>query len=701
MKLRVLSLTLTIAFLYLGTIYGQLDPTFGTDGVTTANPGASSGPIASFILPDGKILVVLRSGCCGGGSHATTWFFRVNSNGTPDTTYAPNGFKQISAGSQTNAAARQSDGKIILVGRHNSNDSFVARFNEDGTPDPGFAGTGYQALNIRANNTDELLSVTIQPDGKIMAAGYAEVSPDGRLALVRYLSNGVLDPSLGGGGLFIHDFVRFPDTEGDQYLYVNSAGKILVANPREIGGGKMRRFNFDGSVDGGFTVVPYTFNSGFERTVSFLQSDDKILVSGIVSKTETLARTHDDVVVFRYNSDGTPDMGFGTAGSVSFDISSYFTDEPLAFQVMADGSIVVVVETDIIQNRGKMSGTILAYAKLSSDGTVTGKYLATWEGNSLTEKCAVNIQPDGKIVTAFRRFGDTLLVRLDGIPLESYIFHALPYMFPSAAAGVPAKPSVFRPSDATWRVSPTSTANFGQSTDIPVSGDFVGNIIPDFAFYRPSEGNWYISNNDWDNTITNFTTIRWGLADDIPAPADYDGDGKSDVAVFRPSNGVWYIRNSSDESFRFVQWGLNGDKPAVGDFDGDGRYDIAVFRPSDGNWYIIRSSDGGFTIIHFGLDGDIPVQEDYDDDEIFDVAVYRPSTGVWYRLNSSDGSFFFYQWGLPGDIPVPAEYDRDGKMNIAVWRPSNGYWYIVNPDHTSMHFYIWGDPTDIPLPGKF
>jgi uncharacterized delta-60 repeat protein len=704
---RALSLTLTIAFLLFGTIYAQLDPTFGTNGVTTASPGSAAGPIASFILPDGKIFVVSRSGCCGGGSLGTTYFFRFNSDGSPDTTYATGGFKTIAipySGGVTRAAVRQPDGKIVLVGRHNSADSFVARYNEDGTLDTGFRSTGYHQLSITTTQSsqDELLSVVIQSDGKILAAGYArDGTGDGRLAFVRYLANGTLDPSLGGTGITIHESARFSDNAGDQSLYVNSAGKILVANVREIGGGKLRGFNFDGSVDGGFNVIPYPFLGGFVRTISFLQPDDKILVGSLVTKNETLARTHDDVVVYRYNADGTPDAGFGTLGSVSFDITSYFSDEPLAFQMMADGHIVVTAETGIATNRAKMSGTILSYAKLSSDGTVVGKYLATNESNSLTEPCFTNVLPDGKVLTVFRAGGSMLLVRLIGIPLQTYIFHALPYNFPSAAAGVPAKPSVFRPSDATWRVTPTSTANFGQSTDIPVSGDFVGSIIPDFAFFRPSSGTWYISNNDWDGVITNFTTIQWGIAGDIPVPADYDGDGKSDVAVFRPSDGSWWIRNSSDETYRYVRWGLNGDKPAVGDFDGDGRYDISVFRPSDGNWYIIRSSDGGFVFTHFGLDGDIPVQEDYDDDEIFDIAVYRPSSGVWYRLNSSDGNFVAIQWGLPGDIPVPAEYDRDGKMNIAVWRPSNGYWYILNPDNVSMHFYIWGNPTDIPLPGKF
>lgn len=41
-----------------GKIYAQLDPTFGTNGVVTANLGADDATLANFVLPDGKIFVV-------------------------------------------------------------------------------------------------------------------------------------------------------------------------------------------------------------------------------------------------------------------------------------------------------------------------------------------------------------------------------------------------------------------------------------------------------------------------------------------------------------------------------------------------------------------------------------------------------------------------------------------------------------------
>ena len=696
-------------------IDAQLDPTFGTNGVATANSGTNK-PLGHFVLPNGKILVIARDG----GVPSRLCFVRFNDNGTPDATYGTNGIIQVTIpytnqnAGRIHAAARQADGKIILVGRDDFDTGIIARYNENATLDSTFASGGVHRPDIAPFSADDgLNSVLVLADGKILVAGFAETNGEPRLSLLRYLPNGTLDVGFGisGTGFVIHSEIVLPFQDGAEIFTLQSDGKIIVGNRYETDAEghypsrtRVYRFNANGTIDAGFTILNFPFHNILGTLLcAFVQPDDKILVGTQTTTNDVLEIVHLDAEVTRYNPNGDVDSSFGTAGRVAIDIANHMIDRPLGFQVLADGQIVVTAYTIVFRNRSSVSGGYLAYARLSPSGEINGRFLTVLAGVAERDRIITLVLPDGKILTAISAQGpaDVLLVRAVGVPLETYVFHAVPFSFGSAAAGTPAKPSHYRPSEGSWRVYPTSVlSSFGLSDDIPVPADYISDLTPDFAFFRPSNGTWYISRQFSGNT-TDPLTIHWGLSGDIPAPADYDGDGKSDVAVFRPSNGVWYIRNSSDGSFRFVQWGLNGDKPAVGDFDGDKKYDIAVFRPSDGNWYIIRSSDGGFIFTHFGLDGDIPVQEDYDGDEKFDVAVYRPSSGVWYRLNSSDGSFFYYQWGFPGDIPVPGEYDRDYKTNIAVWRPSNGYWYIVNPDLVSMHFYIWGNPTDIPLPGKF
>ena len=79
-------------------------------------------------------------------------------------------------------------GRIVAVGRKAFSPGSIAvfRFNLDGTLDQSFGGTGIIYTSISGSN-DNALSVAIQPDGKIVAAGHTSVTGGLRIALVRYL----------------------------------------------------------------------------------------------------------------------------------------------------------------------------------------------------------------------------------------------------------------------------------------------------------------------------------------------------------------------------------------------------------------------------------------------------------------------------------------------------------------------------------
>ena len=74
------------------------------------------------------------------------------------------------------------------------------------------------------------------------------------------------------------------------------------------------------------------------------------------------------------------------------------------------------------------------------------------------------------------------------------------------------------------------TVQFGEPGDIPVPGDYNGDLFTDMAVYRPSTGFWYVRNQ---------LAVQFGGGADVPIPADYDGDGDDDVAVYRPSTAYW------------------------------------------------------------------------------------------------------------------------------------------------------------------
>jgi hypothetical protein len=226
--------------------------------------------------------------------------------------------------------------------------------------------------------------------------------------------------------------------------------------------------------------------------------------------------------------------------------------------------------------------------------------------------------------------------------------------------------------------------------------NFDGDAKSDLAVFRPSSGNWFITNSS-NNA---FSAPLFGQSGDKLVPGDFDGDGKHDLGVWRPSNGTWYIIQSSNSAFRADAFGANGDVPVIGDFDGDGKSDLAVFRPTDGNWYIKLSTNGTLRVVPFGANGDQPVAGDYDGDGKSDTAVYRPTTGGWYMLNSSNGAFNGITFGAVGDKAVQGDYDGDGKTDVAVYRPGTGSWYIQRST-AGFTGIAFGISTDVPAPGDF
>jgi hypothetical protein len=208
----------------------------------------------------------------------------------------------------------------------------------------------------------------------------------------------------------------------------------------------------------------------------------------------------------------------------------------------------------------------------------------------------------------------------------------------------------------------TNEIQWGLPDDIPLALDIDGNNTSDLAVFRPSNGTWYIQKmgdiikprTDKSQSVSRFRTIKWGAAGDKPVAGDFDGDRRDELAVFRPSEGNWYIFDDDDKSYRIVHWGANGDIPIARDFDGDAKADITVYRPSNGTWYILSSMFDQIIIRQFGLSGDIPVPSDFDKDGVSDIAVFRPSDGTWYITRSSDNSFYAAQFGINGDIPAMA-----------------------------------------------
>ncbi|MBM3273347.1 hypothetical protein FJY94_08965, partial [Candidatus Kaiserbacteria bacterium] len=279
-------------------------------------------------------------------------------------------------------------------------------------------GTGKVTTAI-GNRYDYGLSVTVQADGKILVAGYAENGSNTDFALVRYNTDGSLDTSFDSDG-------KVTTAIGTGYDYGNSVtvqadGKILVAGYTDIGQKNydfaVVRYNSDGTLDTSFGTsgkVTTAIGTGHDYGNSVtVQVDGKILVAGDAHIGFNFLS---DFALVRYNSDGTLDTSFGTGGKVTTAIGTgdgYFSadDNGYSVTVQADGKILVAGSAE---NGSNFDFALVRYnsngsldTSFSGDGKVTTAII----GNSSDYGQSVTVQADGKILVAGSGNGDFAVVR--------------------------------------------------------------------------------------------------------------------------------------------------------------------------------------------------------------------------------------------------------------------------------------------------
>lgn len=163
---------------------GILDGTFGTGGKVIMLPGTHAE--GSTQQSDGKIVVTGQTG-------AVASLLRFSAGGTLDPSFGSGGISQIAmpGGGYATAVAQQASGKLVAVGGINTSgerDMGVLRVNANGSPDASFGAGGIVRTSINSGD-DEGEAVTIQPDGKIVAADWAILSgsfSNGDFGLARY-----------------------------------------------------------------------------------------------------------------------------------------------------------------------------------------------------------------------------------------------------------------------------------------------------------------------------------------------------------------------------------------------------------------------------------------------------------------------------------------------------------------------------------
>ncbi|MBK8464683.1 MAG: InlB B-repeat-containing protein [Chloracidobacterium sp.] len=444
-----------------------LDPTFDTDGkLTTVVNGGDERANAVAVQTDGKIVVVGYTG-------STDFDFaviRYNTDGSLDTTFDTDGFVTTAFGTNTDqakAVAIQTDGKIVVAGYSYNETSgqfevALARYNTDGSLDTTFDGDGKVITVIGAASTSSVGSaIVIQPDGKIVVAGYSGSSPNFDYAVVRYNANGSLDTTFDSDGKVTTDMGGYDRAHA---VALQADGKIIITGDNgsnaDFG---LARYNPNGSLDTTFDVDGKAFvsvSAGVDWAYSLaVEADGKIIAAGISD-----SGPNSDFGIVRLNTNGSLDTSFDGDGIVTTDFGFYARANSVVIQ--PDGRIVAggYGEGDFALARYNADG--LLDTTFDGDGKVSTAILSSTDVIN-----AVALQPDGRIVAAGYSDNGTSGTEND-FAVARYGVACTPEPTPTATATETFTPTPT--STATDTPTPTATETFtptatNTATDTPTS----------------------------------------------------------------------------------------------------------------------------------------------------------------------------------------------------------------------------------------
>jgi uncharacterized delta-60 repeat protein len=435
---------------------GSLDSTFGTAGTVTSSLGSASGVVIEL---DGRIIVGAATSLNFQANNAFV-VAAYNPNGSSVATFGNGGVVTTNFGMGNSDVAEaivlQPDGKFVVAGATAGGQAY-ARYNEDGSLDATFGSGGKATVN---GSGSDVTGLALQGDGKIVAAVTQTVPVSSTLSvfysLTRLTPAGALDPTFGTKGQ-----VNLPLT-ATTGLFVQNTGRIIVA--RTVGGSGMSRFGLDaftgtgtpdtnfgangeaiaavtGTTDAvanavlvqpdgkiivaSFTIVPdsslltrynqngtldATFGNGggvvttgvYSRISALtLQPDGKILVTGSASPGVGPV----GVALWRYNTDGSPDIGFGTEGRVIDQISGAFTAGGQMMALQPDGKIVVGFSDQPLGGGILTCGLLRFHADGSQDTGFLGNIPNLIPNPYIVSLHGLALQTDSKIVLSISSFG--------------------------------------------------------------------------------------------------------------------------------------------------------------------------------------------------------------------------------------------------------------------------------------------------------
>ena len=400
---------------------GDVDSSFGSGGRIVVDFGAGSESAEALaVQPDGKVVVA-------GSADGSLAVARYNADGSPDVVFGSGGSVRTGAATSSGgsrAMAIGADGGIVVAGTAVATGGaapggaslavVVVRYRPDGTPDGSFGVNGTAIIDVSSWN-DLPTDVLVQPDGKVLVAGYSTAleltKPQGGYFLLRLGADGSRDEGFGGGlvfGAVPHMTISRPEglaLQGDGRIILGVYASGDEPDPY-TNFATVVRYDANGALDGSFAAAPVPRVTPVGVAVG---ADGRVLLAG----TGVDADDGDfDLSMRRYQPNGGADEQFGAGGGSLTNFARGRSasgsgrvvnsdDTARASAVAPDGSIVVL--SDVILGR---DGEQIGLARFAPDGSLDrafgdgGKVLGRFGTSPSPVDVAVG--PDGDVLVMAR-----------------------------------------------------------------------------------------------------------------------------------------------------------------------------------------------------------------------------------------------------------------------------------------------------------
>jgi uncharacterized delta-60 repeat protein len=404
-KLVAVIVATTAILMFAPTAYasdGDLDTTWGGDGVVVSTHTDASAAYAIANYPGDRVLVV---GWVTDSTASRILVSRFLADGTADTTCNGTGeFIDTVNDAVASDVVVLSDGSFVVAGTiqiNNKGTLFVAKFTSTCNLDTTFGTTGIATYSALFGTSGRAL--VVQSDGKIIVVGdeYPTVSDssDQRVLVTRFSALGALDTSFGSSGRFISS----SNEKGQaQDVVIDSSGRIIftgsivgtVAPDAAIIG----RLTSNGLLDSTFATQGYLideFNGDPQLNAIALRPNGNLVAVGTYGGP--FPSTQQSPIIVCLTQTGAFDSDCGVNG---------WTYLPTANSDVYADDVFVTADNRILLSGASDDGTARPIVmRLNHNGTPDSSFATsgTWRGSALIGRMySMTIQSNGRILAAGR-----------------------------------------------------------------------------------------------------------------------------------------------------------------------------------------------------------------------------------------------------------------------------------------------------------